>query len=161
VNRYTPLHSFLVEYFGEGFPMSETEQEALNWLAYNDTAMLVPSFPGSDYSDSLNRKLLERYIAVLFYFETGGGNWTRKAGWLSGNNICNGWYGLSCFDWYGTPIDEITAIGLREFLCLICMPFCNIFSPCTKCVSSSHFKLLTTLWVHCQAIWDCCRRYGT
>jgi hypothetical protein len=122
VNRYTPLHSFLVEYFGEGFPISETEQEALNWLAYNDSAMPMPPVPGSDYFDSLNSQLLERYIVVFFYFETGGGDWNLKGGWLSENNICDGWQGLSCLGFYGCPIDGITAIVVGEFCDLFACP---------------------------------------
>jgi hypothetical protein len=114
-DRVTPLQSFLAPYFGDGFPISETEQEALYWLAYEDDAMLMPPVPGSDSFDSLNSQLLERYIAVLFFFGTGGGDWHLNEGWLSGNPVCR-WYGVSCLDSLGCPIDEISDIVLGEFL---------------------------------------------
>jgi hypothetical protein len=84
VERYTYLQNFLAPYLGDGFPMSETEQEALNWLAYNATV------------DSLSTQLLERYIVVLFYYETSGDSWNLNAGWLSEGTICF-WHGVSCF----------------------------------------------------------------
>jgi hypothetical protein len=113
-HRSTRLQSFLAPYFGDGFPSSETEQQALYWLAYEDAAMLMPPVAGSDNFDSLNNQLLERYIAVFFYFETGGGDWKFNGGWLSEHPVCR-WGGVSCSDSLGLPIDEITCIILREF----------------------------------------------
>jgi hypothetical protein len=113
-DRIAPLQRFLAPYFGDGFPISETERQALHWLAYDDDAMLVPREFDGNY---LNRQLLERYIVVLFYFETGGDDWDFKGGWLSENNICDGWKGLSCFDsGSGFTTDRIITIVLGEFL---------------------------------------------
>jgi hypothetical protein len=98
-DRIFPLQSFLASYLGEGFPMSVTERDALYWLAFNDTGMLA-----------FNSQLLERYILVLFYFETGGDNWRYKTGWLSEDTICV-WQGVACF--YS---DAIADIFLGEFL---------------------------------------------
>jgi hypothetical protein len=75
----------------------------------------------------LDRQLLERYIVILFYYETGGDEWNLNADWLSEDNIC-GWHGLSCLDSAGEPTDAITDIMLREFLIFICMAFGNAFS---------------------------------
>jgi hypothetical protein len=66
-DRLTPLQKFLAPHLGDGFPISETERQALHWLSYID--------PVSDNYVSLNSHLLERYILVLFYFETSEDYW--------------------------------------------------------------------------------------
>jgi hypothetical protein len=53
--------------------------------------------------DESEYKLLERYIAALFYFETGG-----RLKWLSEDRTCD-WFGLFCSDW-----GEISQIDLSE-----------------------------------------------
>jgi hypothetical protein len=53
-------------------------------------------------------KLLERYIAALFYFATDGDNWEDQTKWLSKDSTCD-WYGVFCSDWGG-----ISEINLGE-----------------------------------------------
>jgi hypothetical protein len=67
--------------------------------------------------------LLERYIAVLFYFATQGDGWTDQTGWLSENPLCS-WYGLEC-------TDEGFLRGMDLGTCLL-----SSFCLCSKSVRS-------------------------
>jgi hypothetical protein len=107
VDRYTSVQTLLVQILGEGFPSSETEEQAFYWLAYNDTAMLTPHAEGSNQSEV---GLLQRFIAVLFYYETSGADWQSKDGWLSEDSICD-WFGLSC-----ASSERVSIIELGAFL---------------------------------------------
>jgi hypothetical protein len=101
------VQTLLVQIFGEGFPSSETEEQAFYWLAYNDTAMLTLHAEGSNQSEV---GLLQRFIAVLFYYETAGAGWQSNYGWLSEASVCD-WFGLSC----GSS-EKISIIQLGAFL---------------------------------------------
>jgi hypothetical protein len=107
VDRYTSVQTLLVQIFGEGFPSSETEEQAFYWLAYNDTAMLTPHAEGSNQSEG---GLLQRFIVVLFYYATSGADWQSKDGWLSEDSIFD-WFGLSC-----ASSERISIIELGAFL---------------------------------------------
>jgi hypothetical protein len=94
------LQSFLRLYFGEDFPSSESEQQSFEWLVYEDLAMLAVGGSNEVQINDSERMLYERYVAALFYYETGGADWDIQTQWLSIDRTCD-WYGLSCSDWEG------------------------------------------------------------
>jgi hypothetical protein len=54
----------------------------LNWLAYEDPAMLP-------FKQSNSSTLVERYVAAVVYFSTGGAQWVNQMNFLSNHSICN------------------------------------------------------------------------
>jgi len=70
------------------FPNSVLQEEALNWLVYEDMAK-IPEGPVETY------QLLQRYISAVLYFGTDGPNWFNNSMWLSFTSVCE-WDGISC-----------------------------------------------------------------
>jgi hypothetical protein len=89
-SRSSRMADVLGSSFEADFPDTPLQILALYWLANEDPAKLAV--------DTDPTTLLERYIAVLFYFSTQGDEWSFSSlGWLSENPACF-WYGLDCND---------------------------------------------------------------
>jgi hypothetical protein len=56
--------------------------QALNWLAYQDPAMLP-------FTQSNSSTLVERYVAAVFYYSMGGPQWSNHLDFLSNHSICD------------------------------------------------------------------------
>ena len=72
--------------FGEPFPSSDLQEEALLWLVYNDPAYLPIDTTDPDH-------LLERFILVLLYLSTEPID--SRGTWLNGASVC-AWDGIIC-----------------------------------------------------------------
>lgn len=81
-----------------GFP----NQQALNWILNVDTA-----------TNSCNNgavRIRQRYILAAFFYSTSGQTWKAKEGWLSPEDECKAWRGISCVN------GEVTKIMLESNL---------------------------------------------
>ncbi len=115
MSRLSIMRDVIASSFEDDFPNSSFQVSALDWLVNLDPASLPV--------DTNSTILLERYIAVLFYFATQGDGWTDQTGWLSENPLCS-WYGLEC-------TDEGFLRGMDLGTCLL-----SSFCLCSKSVRS-------------------------
>ena len=51
-----------------------------------------PFQPGED-----DAQIIQQYILAVFYYATGGADWTNKEGWLGSETECD-WFGVICND---------------------------------------------------------------
>lgn len=89
--RPTGRRDFLQALLSEHAPL---HSRAFNWLANIDT--WEPNVNAFNAEDQWR----ERYAMAVFYFSTGGDQWTDKENWLSSNSICvgpssPGWFGIN------------------------------------------------------------------
>jgi hypothetical protein len=85
INRLATLSDLFVDYnvsIQALQDLSSPQYAALDWMAKNDSTVLQDTL-----SDDA---LVERFVLVLFYFSTGGANWSNQARFLSPSlNICS------------------------------------------------------------------------
>jgi hypothetical protein len=80
---YEYLYNILYPISRDALLKETTPQfQALNWLAYEDPAMLP-------FKQSNSSTLVERYVAAVVYFSTGGAQWVNQMNFLSNHSICN------------------------------------------------------------------------
>jgi hypothetical protein len=91
MSRFSIMRDVIACSFEKDFPNSLLQESALDWLVNLDPAALPVN--------SNSTILLERYIAVLFYFATQGYEfgWYDPNNWLTVNAVCS-WSGLECND---------------------------------------------------------------
>jgi len=78
------------------FTKGTKQDEARRWIIYDDPKVV-------DHNDQ--KTLKQRYALAVFYFSTGGSQWTSKGDWMSVTHECGeinnntayeAWYGLGC-----------------------------------------------------------------
>eukprot|EP00527_Entomoneis_sp_CCMP2396_P002529 CAMPEP_0198138388 /NCGR_PEP_ID=MMETSP1443-20131203/1804_1 /TAXON_ID=186043 /ORGANISM="Entomoneis sp., Strain CCMP2396" /LENGTH=289 /DNA_ID=CAMNT_0043800147 /DNA_START=26 /DNA_END=895 /DNA_ORIENTATION=- len=113
-NRSAIIQDVIASSFKDDFPNSLLQEEALDWLVNEDPAKLAV--------DTNPTTLLERYIAVLFYFANHGDCWSNSSRWLTSNAVCS-WSGLECNDQ-----GVLTTMNLTKMnLCTCVLPsFCLV-----------------------------------
>jgi hypothetical protein len=95
-----------------------TSGPALDWLIFQDPAMIDPCTIGDDSdgdndSDPTLLLLTQRYALAAFYYATNGPNWTANDMWLSGTSECS-WMGVTC-DLSGKRGNIVTELALRTY----------------------------------------------
>jgi hypothetical protein len=97
-----------------------TSGPALDWIIFQDPAMIDPCTIGDDDSDGHTSGddndptlllLTQRYALAAFYYATNGPNWKANDMWLSGTSECS-WLGVTC-DLSSTRGNIVTELALR------------------------------------------------
>ena len=84
------------------------QQMALDWMATDDvSAALVVGAPTTESK----RRLLQRFVLSIFYYELDGPNWWDNSLWLTGVTECS-WFGIVCG---GSNNDIVFNITLGKF----------------------------------------------
>jgi hypothetical protein len=91
------VRSIVVSFLGDAFPSSTAQEDALAWLVSDEQANNNNVTSVDVDSDPVRLRLLERYVAALFYNATGGIDWRGNESWRSGQHVCT-WAHLGCKD---------------------------------------------------------------
>lgn len=97
------LYDIIAEVSDEALLQEEgtPQYNAFNWIAYDDTGI-------DDVKSVDTRVIIERYVLAVFYYSTGGGNWTDQYQFLSSSSVC-----LWQTDFAGASCDSTNAFVSR------------------------------------------------
>jgi hypothetical protein len=90
--RYSDIRDYLTQQgiskTNDLFDETSPQHLAAQWLAHQDSAKLaIPYF----YDTLEHLEFVERYALVVFYYATGGPDWTRQLNFLGKEHVCT-WY---------------------------------------------------------------------
>lgn len=77
-------------------PLGERNQ-ALLWLSQNDARANSDVLVRRNLQVQAPDDIIQRYLLALFYYATGGPNWTNATNWLTSASECT-WLGVACED---------------------------------------------------------------
>jgi hypothetical protein len=90
--RYSDIRDYLTQQgiskTNDLFDETSPQHFAAQWLAHQDSAQLAIPY---SYGTREHLEFVERYALVVFYYATGGPDWTRQLNFLGKEHVCT-WY---------------------------------------------------------------------
>jgi len=93
-DRYKDIYTFVIQNrisaLSDLQDPSSPQHKAAKWLANKDGMQMTVPTPLEATSSTA---FIERYVLAVFYFATGGPDWTQSLNFMSSQHVCT-WYGI-------------------------------------------------------------------